>query len=262
MIILLSPAKSLDFENTPKISSHTKPRFLKRSEKLIQTLKQLSKKDIANLMSLSDKLSELNLNRYQNFKTPFNTKNAKQAIYAFQGDVYQGLEADKLTEKQMEYAQEHLRILSGLYGVLRPLDLIQPYRLEMGTKLKNPKGKNLYEYWSLELTESLNKELAQQQSKTVVNLASNEYFKSVQPQSLNANIITPQFKDYKNGEYKIISFYAKKARGMMAAYIIKNKAEALKKIQKFDVAGYEFSKEHTVKESDPVFIRRSSIPST
>lgn len=257
MLIVISPAKSLDFENQIKTPHKTKPRFLKASSELIQKLKSLSPKDISSLMSLSTKLAELNHSRYQSWKESHTTQNAKPCLFAFQGDVYQGMETESFTEKDLTVAQKNLRILSGLYGLLRPLDIIQPYRLEMGTKLKVSNKKNLYEFWQNEITKQVLKDMSEAKTDILVNLASNEYFKSINTKDLNdKTIISPVFKDYKNGTYKIISFYAKKARGMMSAFLIKNHVSDLKGLKKFNTAGYKYSKELTEKEFEPVFVRK------
>lgn len=246
--ILLSPAKTLDFETPASINRFSQPEFLSDTERLVGQLRQLSAQEISSLMKVSDKLGELNADRYQTWQPDFDTTNAKQALLAFQGDVYQGMNVDSFQQEDFDFAQEHLRILSGLYGVLRPLDLIQPYRLEMGTKLAHPKlnsisANTLYEFWGDKLTQSINRQIEKLDSKTMINLASNEYFKAIKPKLLTGNIVTPVFKDWKNGKYKIISFYAKKARGMMAAYIIKNKITDPKKLKDFAEAGYSFNAE-------------------
>ncbi len=254
MIILLSPAKTLDFETTPKTKIHSQPELLTDSAELIESLAKLGPKKVSSLMGISDKLGQLNAERFGQWHTPFTPDNAKQAVLAFKGDVYTGLEAETFKADDFKFAQKHLRILSGLYGVLKPLDLIQPYRLEMGTAFKNARGKDLYQFWGEEITDTLNSSLKSLKADTVVNLASNEYFRSVQPKALNANIITPVFKDEKNGKYKIISFYAKKARGMMAAFIIKNRITDVKDLKKFKTAGYKFSKEES-NDKELVFTR-------
>lgn len=241
-MIVISPAKTLDFETPPCTQEHTQPDFLDDSAELIDTLRKLEPDQIGTLMSISPKLAVLNSNRYFSWQRPFTLDNAKQAIFAFKGDVYTGLDAETMTAAELAFAQQHLRMLSGLYGVLRPLDLMQPYRLEMGTQLKNPRGNNLYEFWGNKITLALNQDLAKQQDDILINLASNEYFQSIQPSKLKARIITPVFKDQKNGVYKIISFFAKKARGMMSRYIIRNKLMEPDAIKSFDVAGYQFSK--------------------
>ncbi len=254
MIIVISPAKTLDFETPSATQTHTLPDFLDDSAQLIDQLRQLEPDQIGQLMSISPKLATLNSNRYFAWNRPFNLNNAKQAILAFKGDVYTGLDADTLTESELSFAQDHLRILSGLYGVLRPLDLMQAYRLEMGTQLKNTRGNNLYEFWGDQITQSLNRDLKKQKSDVLINLASNEYFQSVQKNKLNARIITPVFKDEKNGVYKIISFFAKKARGLMSRYIIQNQLTNPEDIKQFDIGGYQFS-EDSSSQDEWIFTR-------
>ena len=241
MLMVISPAKTLDFETPVVTDIHTRPDFLNEAETLIEELRVLSPPQVSELMGISDKLGDLNFGRYLNWSRPFNTKNAKQAVLAFKGDVYTGLDAEHMTEKQLEWAQDHLRILSGLYGLLRPLDLMQAYRLEMGTRFANSGGKDLYAFWGEKITDALNTELAKEKTPILINLASNEYFRSVQTAQLNAQVITPVFKDWKGGKYKIISFYAKKARGLMSAYIIKNRIKNVEKIKQFNVDGYEYN---------------------
>jgi cytoplasmic iron level regulating protein YaaA (DUF328/UPF0246 family) len=253
MLIVISPAKTLDFDSVPISKEYTQPRFLAQSQLLVDDLKKLSVADVASLMKLSDKLAGLNMARFQTWAPPFDLSNAKQAVLAFKGDVYTGLDADSLDHDGFEFMQQHLRILSGLYGVLRPLDLMQAYRLEMGTKLSNVKGTNLYQFWGGQLRESIETELSKD-GGVLINLASNEYFKALQAKNLNARIITPIFKDWKNGQYKIISFYAKKARGLMSRYIIDHKIENPEGIQQFDSDGYRFSPEMS-QSDDWVFIR-------
>ncbi len=256
MLILISPAKTLDFDTPPSTKNYSQPNMLNDSERLIDILTTKSPSDIEKLMKISPKLAELNVERYHQWSQPFSTDNAKQAVMAFKGDVYTGLDAEQLNEDELAYAQEHLRILSGLYGLLRPLDLIQPYRLEMGIRLENTEGKNLYEFWGSKITDAINEQLNQSETDLVVNLASNEYYKSVKAKSLNADMVTPAFKDWKNGQYKMISFYAKKARGLMTAWIIKNQVEKLEDLVNFDVDGYQFS----ANDSDalnPVFLRKA-----
>jgi len=253
MIIVISPAKTLDFDTAPVTKNHSQPRFLAQSEQLITDLKKLSATDISSLMKLSDKLAGLNMARFQTWSAPFNLDNAKQAVLAFKGDVYTGLDAETLDAAGFEFMQQHLRILSGLYGVLKPLDLMQAYRLEMGTKFANVKGKDLYKFWGSELRESIESEL---NNSVLINLASNEYYQAIEAKKINARIITPVFKDWKNGQYKIISFYAKKARGLMTRYIIDQRIYECEQIQQFDVDGYRFSPE--MSEGDEwVFIRAS-----
>ena len=253
MKILLSPAKSLDFESKLPTEKTTYPIFLAEAEKLNAFLEKKSKQQLKDLMSISDNLAELNYQRYKSFTTPFNTENARPAIYAFSGDVYVGLDAYSIPKNKIDLLQDRVRILSGLYGVLKPLDLIQPYRLEMGTDLKVNTKKNLYEFWGNKITEVLNAEL--KENDIVLNLASNEYFKSVISKNLNGKLISPVFKDFKNGKLKIISFFAKKARGSMARFVIDNNVNSFEKLLKFDVDGYQFSKNETNNENKPVFIR-------
>ncbi len=241
MLAVISPAKNLDFETPPHLEAHSQPQMLDHAECLMESCRTLTPADLASLMKLSDKLAGLNAARFADWQPPFSPDNAKQAVLAFNGDVYTGLEATSLDAGQLEYAQRHLRILSGLYGLLRPLDLIQPYRLEMGTKLANARGKDLYAFWGHHITDALNEALEQQGDSVLVNLASNEYFKSVKTKALNAQVITPVFKDRKNGQYKIISFYAKKARGLMARFLIERRPTQPKDLEAFDYAGYRFS---------------------
>jgi cytoplasmic iron level regulating protein YaaA (DUF328/UPF0246 family) len=251
LLIVISPAKTLDFETAPSTEKYSQPRFLPQSQQLIDELKDLSTVDIASLMKLSDKLAALNMARFQTWQKPFNLENAKQALLAFKGDVYTGLDADTLDVAGLDFAQQHLRILSGLYGVLRPLDLMQAYRLEMGTKFANVKGKDLYQFWGSQLRESIESEL---KDGVLINLASNEYFKAVEAKKLKARIITPVFKDWKNGQYKIISFYAKKARGLMSRYIIDHSINEPENIKGFDSEGYRFSPEMS-QADEWVFLR-------
>lgn len=243
MLVVISPAKTLDFETPAITNTATKPLMLKDSAELVDIMRGYAPDDIVNLMGVSQKIGELNSERFMNWHTPFTKKNAKQALLAFKGDVYTGLDAESFNEDDFSFAQSHLRILSGLYGVLRPLDLIQAYRLEMGTKLENGRGKNLYEFWGGQPSAALKKQLTGMKSKVLINLASNEYFNVVDKKLLDTEIITPVFKDYKNGKYKIISFYAKKARGLMSAYIIKHRIEDPAKLKKFNTAGYRFDKD-------------------
>lgn len=240
MLIVLSPAKTLDYDTPPKTNTHSLPPFLDRSAELIDILKTMSPPQISSLMDISDSLAALNVARYASWSRKFSTRNAKQAILAFNGDVYEGLHAQSLTDKQLDYAQARIRILSGLYGLLRPLDLMQPYRLEMGTKLANSRGKDLYAFWGADVTEALNLELNACKSQVLVNLASDEYFKVVKPKLLKAQVITPVFQDWKGGQYKIISFHAKRARGLMARYAATKKITRLEKLKAFDLEGYAF----------------------
>jgi uncharacterized protein len=238
MLMLVSPAKKLDAESAVSVKGITQPRFLVQSQQLVDGLAGMAPHELSALMHISDNLGQLNHDRYQAWQTPFTEVNAKPAVHTFQGDVYVGLQAQSFSEADSAFAQKHLRILSGLYGVLRPLDLMQAYRLEMGTKFNNPKGADLYAFWGEQITDSINADLAESGSKTLVNLASNEYFKAVKKPLLKGELITPQFKDKKNGTYKIISFYAKKARGLMAAYAIKNRVTSAELLKQFDTDGY------------------------
>ncbi|MGD8587430.1 MAG: peroxide stress protein YaaA [Chromatiales bacterium] len=260
MLIVISPAKTLDYETPPVTRTHTKPELLHQSQRLINILRNYSALDLAELMHLSMKLAELNFERYHAWKTPFNLKNAKQAALAMKGDVYTGLDAESLGEEDLAFAQEHLRILSGLYGVLRPLDLMQAYRLEMGTKLPNEQGKDLYAFWGDSITRTLNKAMVKQGDDILVNLASNEYFKSVKPKLLKGRIITPQFKEYRNGAYKMIGIFAKQARGLMSRYIIQNRLHEPERLKAFDLEGYAFDEELS-KDSEWVFTRSAAAVS-
>jgi len=253
MKIVISPAKSLDFESELPTKDFSYPQFIKQAEVLNTKMATKSKKAIGKLMSISDKLSELNYQRYQDFSTPFTNENARPSIYSFSGDVYVGLDAYSLKEDKIQKMQDSLRILSGMYGMLKPLDLMQAYRLEMGTKLKIDRNKNLYEFWGNSVTEALNKELTD--DELFVNLASQEYFKVIKPSVLKVPIISPVFKDYKNGKLKIISFFAKKARGSMVRYLVDNDVSSFEEIKGFDADGYGFSEEFTLNENEPVFIR-------
>lgn len=255
MLIVISPAKTLDFETPSTVDKHTQSPLLKRSEQLIDVLTTKSPADIEKLMGISPKLAELNVERYHHWSRPFRKSNAKQAILAFKGDVYEGMQAEKFDQEQMDYAQDHLRMLSGLYGVLRPLDLIQPYRLEMGIKLANPNGENLYQFWGGEITNNINKQLKAIDSNVLLNLASNEYFKSINVKELNAEVISPVFKDWKNGDYKLISFFAKKARGTMSAWVLKNRIEDVESLKKFRLDGYRYSAKEST-PAKPVFLRK------
>jgi cytoplasmic iron level regulating protein YaaA (DUF328/UPF0246 family) len=241
MLTIISPAKKLDYSQPAETQAFTQPLLLEHSEQLIKDLQQLSPEEVCSLMGLSDKLGALNYERFQEWQTPFSINNAKQAVLAFKGDVYQGLDADNMNADELNWAQDNLRILSGLYGLLRPLDLMQPYRLEMGTKFANQRGANLYQFWGEIITDQLNKLFPASTKSVLVNLASNEYFKSVQPKNINAEIITPVFMDQKGDKYKIISFFAKRARGLMSAFIIKNKITDAEQLKMFNVDGYSFN---------------------
>jgi len=242
MLIVVSPAKTLDYETPAKTRVFTQPDYLNDSQELINRLHKLSSDNISGLMSVSKKIADLNFDRYKTWNRKFTEKNAKQCVLAFKGDVYTGMDAESFTKKDFAFAQKHLRILSGLYGLLRPLDLMQPYRLEMGAKLDTQRGKNLYQFWGSTITEGLNKQLKKTKSEYLINLASNEYFKAVIPKELNAEIITPAFKEYKDGEYKMIGIYAKKARGMLSRYIITKQLTDPEELKSFSEEGYKFNK--------------------
>jgi len=253
LVTIISPAKKLDYSPVEKNIDSTIPSLLEHSNELIKDLKSLNPQEVSSLMSLSDKLGALNYERFQEWKTPFTKSNSKQAILAFKGDVYQGLDAESLSETELIWAQKHVRILSGLYGILKPMDLMQPYRLEMGTKFATKRGQNLYDFWNSIITEELNKNFSSDNTN-LLNLASNEYFKSINVSELKANVISPVFMDKKNGKYKIISFFAKKARGLMTRYVIKNRIEDITNIQNFEEGGYFFS-EAMSEDNKPVFCR-------
>ncbi|MFT6343486.1 MAG: cytoplasmic iron level regulating protein YaaA (DUF328/UPF0246 family) [Paraglaciecola sp.] len=258
MLVVISPAKNLDYDTPAVTKTFTQPEMLDDSQALIEQCQTLTPAKIGSLMKISDKLAGLNADRYAGWHTPFDTNNAKQALLAFNGDVYTGLNASSFSQDDFDYAQQHLRILSGLYGVLRPLDLMQAYRLEMGTKLDIGDNKNLYQFWGERISNKLNEAINIQGDNVLVNLASNEYFKAVKPKSINAEIYTPVFQDCKNGQYKVISFYAKKARGMMARYILKNQLTEVSQLQKFDTAGYQFSPQKS-KGNELVFTREEQL---
>jgi len=254
MITVISPAKKLDFDSPcPKLEV-TRPDFLPQSRKLNKILREYPELDLMELMHISKNIAELNVKRNNQWKTPFTLDNAKPALLAFKGDVYQGLDAATLKTADLKFTQKHLRILSGLYGLLRPLDLMQAYRLEMGTKLPNDAGKNLYEFWGERLTAKINEELSSHRSKTLVNLASNEYFKSIKPRLIDGEVITPAFKERKDGDYKMIGIYAKKARGLMSRFMIKNRIDQAEELKSFDLDGYAFN-ETLSTDSNWVFTR-------
>ena len=243
MLITLSPSKGQDFETPALSKTCSKPEALKDSELLIKELRKIKQQDIQQLMSVSENIARLTADRYKSFNTPFTPKNAKQAIFAFKGDVYSGIDIEKYREADLKYAQNHLRILSGLYGCLRPLDLIQPYRLEMKTKLHNARGENLYQFWGDRITDELNKELDKQKQAVLVNLASNEYFKSVKPKKLQGRLLNINFKETKDGKTRVVAIFAKRARGMMTDYFLRNRIEKPEDIKKFKQGGYRFRKE-------------------
>ncbi|MCH7294262.1 peroxide stress protein YaaA [Acinetobacter higginsii] len=243
MLALISPAKTLDYTTALPKDTHTQPRLLAQSQQLIDVCRKLSATEIASLMTVSEKIANLNVERFRDWNADFDFSNARQALFAFKGDVYTGLDAYHLKDQDIDFAQQHLRMLSGLYGLLRPLDLMMPYRLEMGTKLKNSRGHNLYEFWGSIITDQINQDLAEIDAKVLVNLASDEYYKSVNEKKIQAEIIKPVFLDQKNGKYKVISFYAKKARGLMARYLIENKLSQVEQLKAFDSEGYYFDAE-------------------
>ena len=257
MLIVVSPAKTLDFDTPAGTKVFTQPDYLKDSQQLINRLRRFSSLDISELMKVSSKIAELNFDRFETWTKRFTEKNAKQAALAFKGDVYTGLDAGSFNSNDFKFAQKHFRILSGLYGLLRPLDLMKAYRLEMGTKLKTDRGNNLYEFWGSTITEGLNAQLKKSRSSYLINLASNEYFKSVKPKELTAEIIAPEFREFKNGDYKIIGIFAKKARGMLSRYIIKNRLSDPDDIKKFSEDGYSLNKKLST-DSKIVFTRRSN----
>ena len=240
MLMVISPAKTLDYETAPATERHTLPRHLQHSRELIEVLRDMSPQEIGKLMSISDKLAALNVARFGSWSDTFTSDNSKQALLAFKGDVYTGIHAEDFSEDDFDFAQQHLRMLSGLYGILRPLDLMQPYRLEMGTKLANPRGKDLYTFWGNHITDWLNEELAEQGNGVLLNLASQEYFGAVKPKALKGRLIETVFRDQKNGQYKIISFYAKKARGLMARYVIKERLQDPEGLKDFNLDGYYY----------------------
>lgn len=240
MLILISPAKTLDYQSPLATERFTQPALLEHSQQLIKTARTLSAPQIKKLMGISDKLADLNATRFHDWQPDFTPENARQALLAFKGDVYTGLQAETFSDADFDFAQKHLRMLSGLYGVLRPLDLMQPYRLEMGIRFENERGKDLYQFWGDIITDTLNEALAQQGDEIVVNLASDEYFRAVKPKKLNARIIKPVFLDEKNGTFKVISFYAKKARGLMSRYIIEQRLTKPEQLTGFNREGYFF----------------------
>lgn len=255
MLILISPAKTLDYQSELATTRYTQPELLDNSQQLIREARKLSAPQIKKLMGISDKLADLNATRFHDWQPDFTPDNARQAILAFKGDVYTGLQAETFSEADFDFAQQHLRMLSGLYGVLRPLDLMQPYRLEMGIRLENARGKDLYHFWGDTITEKLNDALSAQGDDIVVNLASDEYFKSVKPKVLKGRIIKPVFLDEKNGKFKVISFYAKKARGLMTRFIIENRLNRPEQLKTFNSEGYFFDEE-TSAADELVFKRR------
>ncbi len=262
MLVVVSPAKNLDYSSPlPEFIDNldvSEPALMPNVKELVKTCKKLSPADLSSMMKISDKLAILNAERFSSFEFPFTQQNARPAMYAFNGDVYTGLDASSLNASQVEYSQKHLRILSGLYGLLKPLDLMQAYRLEMGTKLTVGEHNSLYQYWQNTITEEVNKALKEQGDNILVNLASNEYFSSIKPKSLDATVITPVFKDEKNGKYKVISFFAKKARGLMARYIVEHSVSSVKALKRFNVNGYAID-ESASSETELVFTRPEQV---
>jgi cytoplasmic iron level regulating protein YaaA (DUF328/UPF0246 family) len=254
MLIVLSPAKSLDYKTPVKVKAPTVPEFVSESAKLIADLKKLAPQEVAKLMSLSDQLAVLNVGRYRDWSKNFTQANSKPAIYAFDGDVYDGFDVKSLDAKTVAYAQDHIRILSGLYGALRPLDLMQAYRLEMGTTFKNARGKDLYAFWGSRVTDSLKKVLEKDKKPVLLNLASEEYFKVLQPKELGCPVIAPVFQDAKDGKYKIISFFAKRARGLMARYVVENRISDPADLRGFNLDGYRYYPADS-KADKPIFRR-------
>lgn len=258
MLALISPAKTLDYESTLPTDLSTLPRLLDHSQELIDVSRKLSASEIAKLMTVSDKIATLNVERFRDWQADFDFSNARQALFAFKGDVYTGLDAYRLSQQNIDFAQKHLRMLSGLYGLLRPLDLMMPYRLEMGTKLANNRGQNLYAFWGDIITHLINEDLAESQSEILVNIASDEYYKSVKESKIKAEIIKPVFLDQKNGKYKVISFYAKKARGLMARYMIENEISKVSDLKSFNTDGYYFDADSSLK-GELVFKRDEQV---
>jgi len=255
MLIVISPAKKLDYQTPAPVSDYTRPALLNRSAELIDIMRRKDSFEIADLMKLSMKLADLNMQRYQDWHTPFTPDNARQSLFAFSGDVYQGMDAATFSADDIAFAQQHLRILSGLYGVLRPLDLIQPYRLEMGTRLATGRGRNLYQFWGDMITDSINRALTDQGDDILINLASNEYFSSIRTDNIQGRIITPVFKEYRKGVYRIISFNAKKARGLMSRFIIQHRISDAETIKTFNLDDYAYN-ENMSSEHAFVFTRQ------
>jgi uncharacterized protein len=241
MLTVISPAKNLDYDSPLPALKTSQPQLLEHAQTLIQSLRELAPHQVSELMHISDNLGQLNYERYQTWRTPFTKRNARPAVLAFAGDVYQGMAAREFNAEDFTFAQQHLRILSGLYGLLRPLDLMQPYRLEMGTRLANERGQDLYAFWGETITTTINQQIKKIRASVLINLASHEYFHAIKKEKLSVPIIEPVFKDWKNGEYKIISFFAKKARGLMSAYIVKNRLTASDDLKQFNAAGYEYN---------------------
>ena len=258
MLFLISPAKALDYETPPQVKTHTQPLFVKQASELIDVLREKSPQQVAELMSLSDSLSGLNAARYQAWVPKFTAKNSKQAVLAFDGDVYGGLDAKTLGPAELDWLQDHLCILSGLYGVLRPLDLMQAYRLEMGTRLVTPKGKNLYQFWGTQIADYLNQRAAAELAPVVVNLASEEYFKAVDRRALKPRVVNCVFEERKGDGYKIVSFFAKRARGLMVRYAVQHRISRVEQLRAFSAEGYVFAP--SVSEPDRLVFRRDAQP--
>ena len=258
MFIVISPAKTLDYESPLNTTEFTQPRLLEHSSEIIETCKKLSASQIATLMTVSEKIATLNAARFQDWHADFDLHNARQAIFAFKGDVYTGLDAYHLSTEDLNFAQAHLRMLSGLYGLLRPLDLMMPYRLEMGTKLKNTRGNDLYKFWGDIITQRLKEDMQLANNNILVNLASDEYYKAIDEKKLGVKIIKPVFLDQKNGKYKVISFYAKKARGLMSRFIIQQQLTEVDQLKSFNLEGYYFDAENS-NEKELVFKRDEII---
>ena len=257
MLIVISPAKTLDYESPLATTRYSQPQLIEHAKALIEVCQQLTPADLSRLMKISDKLAGLNVARFAQWQPEFSPQNSRAALLAFKGDVYTGLQAETFGEKEFEYAQQHLRILSGLYGLLRPLDLMQPYRLEMGTRLANPRGKDLYQFWGDIITDKLNLALQAQGDNILINLASDEYFKAVNIEKLNAHVVKPVFLDFKSGQYKVISFYAKKARGLMSRFIIEKQINTIDGLYAFDVDGYQYD-EQASNNHELIFRRQES----
>lgn len=256
MLIIISPAKTFDYNSTVKTQKYTQPKFLDDASQLVKELRPMKATDLSKMMKISEKLGQLNFERYHSFTKPFTKDNARQAIFAFMGDVYMGLDIHSFNATEITYTQNHLLILSGLYGLLRPLDLMQPYRLEMGSKFANSRGKNLYEFWGSKITEQINKYAKKQKEKILVNLASNEYFKSIKKNELDLELLTPIFKERKFDEYITLGIHAKRARGLMSKYILKKKVNTKAALKKFNLNGYKFNKDLTdEKKGELVFTR-------
>lgn len=257
MLILLSPSKTLNFEDEPDTDQYSQPRFLEEAETLVDILRDYETDELQELMDISQDLAELNEQRYEEFETPFDTDNAKQAIYAFEGDVYDDIDPEDYDEAQLEFLQNHVRILSGLYGLLRPLDLMQPYRLEMGTKLDNPDGDRLYDFWDETLTDQLADDLAKQEDDIILNLASNQYFDAIDPDDIGAEVISPSFKDWKSDRWMTISFYLKTIRGTMTDFVVRNQITDPDELASFTGRGYTYDDEKS-SDTEPVYLRDES----